>query len=367
MNIIVSELTQLKEKFGDKRLTKIYKQKIGEFSEEDLIAKEDTIITVTKTGYIKRVPRSTYKAQRRGGKGVVGMTTKEEDEIEHILSASTHDVILFFTNKGKVFGTKAWEIPETTRQAKGHAIVNLINIEQGETIMSVLPVTEAGKNLIMSTAKGVVKKTLSSQFKNLRSSGLIAIKLDPDDSLVSVRETSGDDHIFLLTKKGKSIRFPEANTRPMGRATSGMRGIKLEKDDAMIAMEVFSGKEAKVSDKRRKVFRDILTISEHGLGKRTPIHLFPVQRRAGKGVKAAVVNPKTGILVAAQMVTPDVDQIVVTSKFGQVIKLPIKNIPKLGRATQGVILMRFTDKTDGVAGVATLYKNGDEEEEKPST
>jgi len=367
LNIIVSELTQLKEKFGDKRLTKIYKQKIGEFSEEDLIAKEDTIITVTKTGYIKRVPRSTYKAQRRGGKGVVGMTTKEEDEIEHILSASTHDVILFFTNKGKVFGTKAWEIPETTRQAKGHAIVNLINIEQGETIMSVLPVTEAGKNLIMSTAKGVVKKTLSSQFKNLRSSGLIAIKLDPDDSLVSVRETSGDDHIFLLTKKGKSIRFPEANTRPMGRATSGMRGIKLEKDDAMIAMEVFSGKEAKVSDKRRKVFRDILTISEHGLGKRTPIHLFPVQRRAGKGVKAAVVNPKTGILVAAQMVTPDVDQIVVTSKFGQVIKLPIKNIPKLGRATQGVILMRFTDKTDGVAGVATLYKNGDEEEEKPST
>src|SRR3989344_550672 len=367
LNIIVSELTQLKEKFGDKRLTKIYKQKIGEFSEEDLIAKEDTIITVTKTGYIKRVPRSTYKAQRRGGKGVVRMTTKEEDEIEHILSASTHDVILFFTNKGKVFGTKAWEIPETTRQAKGHAIVNLINIEQGETIMSVLPVTEAGKNLIMSTAKGVVKKTLSSQFKNLRSSGLIAIKLDPDDSLVSVRETSGDDHIFLLTKKGKSIRFPEANTRPMGRATSGMRGIKLEKDDAMIAMEVFSGKEAKVSDKRRKVFRDILTISEHGLGKRTPIHLFPVQRRAGKGVKAAVVNPKTGILVAAQMVTPDVDQIVVTSKFGQVIKLPIKNIPKLGRATQGVILMRFTDKTDGVAGVATLYKNGDEEEEKPST
>ena len=367
LDIIVNELTQLKEKFGDKRLTKIYKQRIGEFSEEDLIAKEDTIITVTKTGYIKRVPRGTYKAQRRGGKGVVGMTTKEADEIEHILSASTHDVILFFTNKGRVFGTKAWEIPETSRQAKGHAIVNLINIEQGETIMSVLPVTEAGKNLIMSTAKGVVKKTLSSQFKNLRSSGLIAIKLDPDDSLVSVRETSGDDHIFLLTKKGKSIRFPEANTRPMGRATSGMRGIKLEKDDAMIAMEVFSGKEAKVSDKRRKVFRDILTISEHGLGKRTPIHLFPVQRRAGKGVKAAVVNPKTGNLVAAQMVTPEVDQIVVTSKFGQIIKLPIKNIPKLGRATQGVILMRFTDKTDGVAGVATLYKNGDEEEEKPPT
>lgn len=366
LEIIIKELTEIKDKFGDKRLTKIYKQKIGEFSEEDLIAKEDTIITVTKTGYIKRLPRTTYKAQRRGGKGVVGMTTKEEDEIEHILSASTHDMILFFTNKGKVFGSKAWEIPETTRQAKGHAIVNLINIEQGETIMSVLPVTETGKNLIMSTAKGAVKKTLSSQFKNLRSSGLIAIKLDPEDSLVSVRETSGDDHIFLLTKKGKSIRFPEANTRAMGRATSGMRGIKLEKDDDVIAMEVFTSKEIKVEDKRRKMFRDILTISERGLGKRTPVHLFPLQKRAGKGVKAAVVNPKTGNLVAAQMVTPDVDQVIATSKFGQVIKLPIKNIPQLGRATQGVILMRFTDKTDGVAGVATLYKNGDEEEEKSS-
>lgn len=362
LEIIVKELVELKEKFGDKRLTKIYKAKIGEFSEEDLIAKEETIITVTKTGYIKRLPRTTYKAQRRGGKGVVGMTTKEEDEIEHILSASTHDMVLFFTNKGRVFGSKAWEIPETSRQAKGHAIVNLINIEQGETIMSVLPITEDAKNLIMSTAKGIVKKTQSSQFKNLRSSGLIAIKLDPEDSLVSVRETSGDDHIFLLTRKGKSIRFPEANTRAMGRATSGMRGINLEKDDDVIAMEVFTGKEIKVEDKRRKMFRDILTISERGLGKRTPVHLFPVQKRAGKGVKAAVISPKTGNLVAAQMVTPEVDQVIATSKFGQVIKLPIKNIPQLGRATQGVILMRFADKEDGVAGIATLYKNSEDEE-----
>ena len=369
LQIIVDEIIEIKQKFGDARKTKIYKAKIGEFTEEDLIAKEETLITVTKTGYIKRVPRATYKSQRRGGKGVVGMTTKEEDEIDHIISASTHDTILFFTNRGKVYGTRAWEISETTRQAKGHAIVNLLNTEQGENIMSILPMGASAKNLIMATAKGVVKKTKVSEFKNLRASGLIAIKLDSDDSLVSVRETSGEDHVFMLTKKGKSIRFPEANTRAMGRATSGMRGIRIDKDDEVIAMEIFAAKELKLEDKRKKVFRDILTISEHGLGKRTPIHLFPVQKRAGKGVKASVVNAKTGNLTAAKLVDQEVEQIVVTSKFGQVIKLPLKNIPQLGRATQGVILMRFTDKTEGVAGVAALYKNGDESdkiEEAPS-
>lgn len=245
-------MVELKQKFGDERKTKIYKQKIGEFSEEDLVPKEETLITTTKTGYIKRVPRGTYRAQRRGGKGVVGMTTKEEDEIEHIITATTHDTILFFTNKGKVYGTKAWEIPETSRQAKGQAIVNILNIEQGENIMSILPMSEEGENLIMATAKGVIKKTPVNEFKNMRVSGIIAIRLDPDDSLVSVHETSGKDHIFLLTKKGKSIRFPEGNVRPMGRATSGMRGIKLEKPDEVIGMEVFPAEHTKSKDKRRK-------------------------------------------------------------------------------------------------------------------
>ena len=360
LNIIKEELTTLKEKFGDNRLTKIYKQKIGEFSEEDLIPKENTLITITKTGYIKRVPKNTYKSQRRGGKGVVGMTTKEEDEILHLVSASTHDTLLFFTNKGKVYGTKVWEITEGSRQAKGQAIVNILNIEQGEEVMSILPFSDSGKNLIISTAKGVVKKTALSQFVNMRTSGIIAIKLDPDDLLVSVQETSGEDHVLLVTKNGKSIRFPESNTRAMGRATSGMRGIKLEKDDRVIGMEIFPPKHIQYDDKRKKTFRDLLTISEKGLGKRTPLRLFPIQKRAGKGVKSAVVNAKTGKLAAEVIVNEKIEQIVITSKFGQVIKLPIKNIPQMGRSTQGVILMRFSDKNDGVAAGTTIEKEVEE-------
>ena len=362
LKIIVRESEELKEKYGDERKTKIYKQKIGEFSEEDLIPKEDTLITVTKTGYIKRLAPITYKAQRRGGKGVVGMATKEEDEIEHLITATTHDMILLFTNKGKVFGTKAWEIPESSRQTKGQAIINIINIEQDEKIMSILPINGKGAHLIMATSKGMVKKTSISNFSNLRSSGLIAIRLDPDDSLVSVHQTTGKDHIMLLSKKGKAIRFPEANVRAMGRATSGMRGIRLDKNDQVIGMEVFSEKEPKTEDKRRKVFRDILTISENGLGKRTGVYLFPVQKRAGKGVKAATINSKTGDLSAAILATQEVGQTVVTSKFGQVIKLPLKNIPQMGRATQGVIIMRFTNKSDKVAAVTVLLKATDEEE-----
>lgn len=365
LDIIVKELSELKEKYGDARRTKIYKHAIGEFSEEDLVAKEETLITVTKTGYVKRLSASAYRAQRRGGKGVIGMTTKEEDEIEHLIDATTHDTILFFTNKGRVFGIKAWEIPESSRQAKGQALVNLLNLEQGEEIKSLVPLTkESGiKHLIMATKTGVIKKTAISEFENLRASGLIAIKLRTDDQLVSVHPTSGDDHIILLTKNAKSIRFPEANVRPMGRATTGVTGIKLESGDELIGMEVFPGKETIPADKRKKYFRDILTIAEKGLGKRTPIHLFPVQKRSGKGVKASVISPKTGNLKLANMVTQNIDQVIITSKMGQVIKLPLKNIPQLGRATQGVILMRFADKGDQVAAAAVLEKGGDEEED----
>jgi len=356
LKIITDELLEIKEKFADKRRTKIYQSSVEDFSEEDLIPKKDTIITVTKTGYIKRVPRGTFKSQRRGGKGVVGMTTKEEDEIEHIISTTTHDNILFFTNIGKVFGTRAWEIPETTRQSKGKAIVNILDIEQGETIMSILAVNDDCKNLILTTKAGKVKKTKLTDFKNMRSSGLIAIRLKENDSLVSVEATTGSDHIILITKKGKTIRFPEANVRTMGRATGGMMGIRLDSKDEVIAMEVFSEKMAKPKDKRIKVFRDLLTISEKGIGKRTPIRLFPVQKRAGKGVKAAQINSKTGDLACVSMVTQKDNQIVITSQNGQIIKLPIKNIPQMGRATQGVILMRFAKKTDQVAAVASLSK-----------
>ena len=364
LSIIEKELQDLKEKTKDPRRTKIYKQKIGEFSDEDLIAKEDILITVTRTGYIKRVPRATYRSQRRGGKGIIGMEMKNEDEIWHLVSATTHDNILFFTDKGKVYGTRAWELPETSRQSKGQAIVNILNLEQGETIMAILPLSKNGsKHLIMATAFGVVKKTAVSEFKNMRTSGLIAIKLDSKDSLVSVQNTSGEDHILLLTKKGKAIRFPEVNVRPMGRATSGMRGIRLEDHDAVIGMDVFKAKEAKPSDKRRKFFRDILTISEKGIGKRTGIHLFPVQKRSGKGVRGAVVNDKTGNLVAMTVLTQDYEQVVITSTQGQVIKLPVKNLPQMGRATQGVIMMRFAKKGDSVAAMAALEKATSDEEE----
>jgi len=358
LDIVVKELALLKKEFADKRRTKIYKTNVDELSEEDLVPKEDTLITVTKTGYIKRVLRGTYRSQRRGGKGVVGMSTKEEDEIELLMSATTHDTILFFTDKGRVFGTKAWEIPETTRQAKGQAIVNILNLEQGENVLSILNIQKngQGKYLIMATKSGMVKKTKLEDFENMRASGLIAIRLKKDDSLVSVRQSKGNEHVILISKKGKGIRFPEANVRHMGRATRGVRGIKVDAKDEIIAMEVFPEKLAKPKDKRLKVFIDILTISEKGLGKRTKLHLFPVQRRAGKGVKAAQVNDKTGPLACATMVTQKLELIVITSKKGQIIKLPLKNIPQLGRATQGVILMRFAKKGDGVADAATLGK-----------
>ena len=366
LDIAIDELTDLKEKFADSRKTRIYKQKLGELKEEDLVAKEDVLITVTRTGYIKRVPRSTYKAQRRGGKGVVGMTTKEEDEIELFASASTHDTLLFFTDRGRVFGNKVWEIPETSRQSKGQALVNFINLERDEQIRSIFPMNgESKKYLIMATVKGVIKKTALEAYNNLRTNGLIAIKLTEGDKLISVRSTTGHDNVMLLSKMGKSIRFSENNVRPMGRATTGVRGIKLASGDEVIAMEVFPEKIIIPADKRKKVYRDILTISQNGLGKRTRINLFPQQRRGGKGVKAAIVNSKTGNLVSADLIDQIVDQMVITSKYGQVIKLPAKNIPQLGRATQGVILMRFTKKGDSVAAVTTLEKAVEMEEEAP--
>ncbi len=357
LKIIVNELTKLKEDYGDKRRTKIYKQNMGDFSEADLVAKTNTIITVTKTGYIKRVPYATYKSQRRGGKGVLGMTTKEEDEIEHLITATTHDTLLFFTNQGRVFGTKVWEVAESSRQAKGTALVNIVNLEQGEEVRSVVSVNETGaNNLILATQNGVVKKTEYKEFVNLRSNGLIAMKLAGDDKLVGARKTSGDDHVFMLTKKGKAIKFSEGDARAMGRATTGVRGIKVAKDDAVIAIETFTKKVEEPADRRKKIFRDILIISQKGIGKRTQIERFPLQKRAGKGVKAAVLTSKTGDLQVGLLINEKMDQAVITSKYGQIIKLPIRNIPELARATQGVILMRFADRGDEVAAVTALEK-----------
>ncbi|OGM29007.1 DNA gyrase subunit A [Candidatus Woesebacteria bacterium RIFCSPHIGHO2_01_FULL_41_10] len=363
LEIITTEIKGLKEKYADERRTRIFKQNVGEFNEEDLVPKTDTLITVTKTGYVKRVPRGIYKAQRRGGKGVLGMSTKEEDEIDHLVSATTHDLILFFTDKGRVFGARAWEIPESSRQSKGQALVNFINLDQGEQIQSInaMHSDTTDHHLMMATAHGVVKKTTFSEFSNLKANGLIAIRLKSNDRLVSVRETTGNDHIMIVTLKGKAIRFHEKDARAMGRATSGVKGISISADDEVISMLVFSPEHAQPQDKRKKSFRDILVISKHGIGKRTATHLFPVQKRAGKGVKVASITTKTGELAAAILVTQEINQIIITSKYGQIIKLPVRNIPEMGRSTQGVILMRFAKSGDTVAAFTALEQAATED------
>lgn len=359
LEVIKKEILEIKEKYGDARRTKVYVQALGEFNEEDLIPQEDCLIIQTKGGYVKRVPVATYRSQKRGGKGVTGMTTKAEDEVLHFLTAKTHDNILFFTNQGRVFSIRAWEIPEGSRQAKGQAIINLINISQEEKIQSVLPISlqtnqEKNQFLIMVTKKGIIKKTKLKAFANIRNSGLIAIKLNKGDELCWIKMTDENNHVFLVSHQGKSIRFKERDVRPTGRDTMGVRGIKLKKDDYVIGMEVFPPKLAELKDKRKKVFRDVLIVMEHGLGKRTKLEEYRLQKRGGIGIRAAHVSPKTGNIVACQIIDERVVQIILTSKKAHVIKLPVKNVPRLGRDTQGVIFMRFNKAGDTVAAATCL-------------
>ncbi|TSC55231.1 MAG: DNA gyrase subunit A [Microgenomates group bacterium LiPW_31] len=361
LKVIKDELLKIKEQYKDERRTKVYRQKLEEFSEEDLVPSESCLITITKTGYIKRLPVGIYRSQRRGGKGVKGMATKETDEVAQLLTGNTHDQVLFFTNKGRVFSIRAWEIPESSRISKGQAVINLLNIDQGEQIHSVLNLPENLKEekfkyLLMVTKNGVVKKTNLAKFSNIRSSGLIAIKLNRGDELRWVKPTSGVDHVLLVSRDGKSIRFEEKDVRPTGRDTIGVRGIRLKKEDCVVGMEVFPAQQAKIKDRRRRFFRNVLVIMENGLGKRTGIKAHPVQKRGGIGVKVANVTKKTGKIVESLLVDQNISQVVITSKRGQVIKLPLKNIPRLGRDTQGVILMRFSKPQDLVAAVTCLTK-----------
>ncbi|MBI3384741.1 DNA gyrase subunit A [Candidatus Gottesmanbacteria bacterium] len=362
LKVIKEEILQLKEKYGDDRKTKVIKSKVGEFSDEDLIPNEKMIITLTKTGYVKRLSPSSYRAQARGGKGVTGMITKEEDEIDHLVSANTHDNILFFTNKGKVYQLRVWDLPESSRVSKGQAVVNLINIAQDEKVNSLLTYSsEADKThsecIFLTTRQGTVKKTTLSQYENIRKNGLTAIKLETGDELVWAKITSGDEDIMLFTHQGKSIRFSEKEVRSTGRDTIGVRGVRMKKDDLVVGMESVPQKIEHPSDKRLKFFRDILVVSERGIGKRTPVTSFPKQRRGGQGVKVANVTAKTGPIVTAQMVSETIGQLVLATKSGkQTIKVPIDSVPRLGRATQGVILMRLSDKSDFVAAVACLEK-----------
>lgn len=359
LDVITKEMTYLEEKYGDERKTRLYKKALEEISEEDLVPKQECLITITKTGYIKRLPIGTYRSQRRGGKGVTGMSTKEEDEIAEIKSGNTHDNLYFFTDKGKVYFLKVYDLPEGARTSRGQAIINLINISQGEKVQAVLRLKKdtAKKYLLMVTKKGRVKKTLVSSFANIRTGGLIAIRLKSDDRLIKVIPTSGNDMVIIATHEGKAIKFSEKDVRSMGRATSGMKGIKLKQKDWVVAAETIPAKPAIPEDKRRKWFLDLLVVMDNGLGKRTPIKLFPLQRRAGVGVKVAKITKKTGKIAAFLVVNQSINQIIITSKKAQVIKLPIKNIRQCGRDTQGVILMRFAKKGDSIAAVTYLKKD----------
>ena len=346
LKIIKDEATYIKEKYGDERRTKIYKGKVGEFSEEDLIPNEPTVITLTTTGYIKRQSLGSFRTQQRGGKGVIGMTTKDEDGILHIKYAMTHDNILFFTNRGKVYQTKAYEIDESSRTSKGTAVVNLINIESGEIVesFSTYNKTDQFKNIFLTTKRGTVKKTSKNEFENIRRSGIVAIKLDKGDELAWSKPTTGNDHIFIYTKNGKCIRFSERSVRPLGRATQGVRGIKLSSDDQVVGMDVVG----------KGISPQLLTIMENGYGKKSSLKEFKLQGRGGLGIKIAQVTKKTGQVAASQVVPPDCKEVIITSKKGQVVRIDIGQIPKIGRATQGVILMRFSKDNDMVASTTCI-------------
>jgi DNA gyrase subunit A len=349
LTIVKDELIALKEKYADSRRTKVYKGKVGEFSDEDLIPNEATVVTITNTGYIKRQSMTSFRTQHRGGKGIKGMTTKEEDTILHIRYAQTHDNLLFFTNKGKVYQLRAFEIGESQRTSKGTAVVNLINVEAGEKVESFI--NYAGGKDAKTTKKfspdhqnGTVKKTKLSEFENIRRSGIAAIKLDKSDELVASRLTDGDGDVILTTREGKAIRFAESEVRPIGRSAQGVRGIKIATTDSVIGMDII-GKNEKL---------DLLTIMENGLGKKTSVDLFRGQSRGGQGVKVAKVTDKTGKVAFSQVIPPTEKEVIITSKRGQIVKLEIASIPRLSRDTQGVILMRFSNASDKVASATTI-------------
>lgn len=363
--VLKAENKEISEKYSDTRLTKIYAKGLEDFSDEDLIPNEATLVTLTRGGYIKRVPMETYRTQQRGGVGVMGMSTKNEDEVENMLFVDTHDDLLIFTNKGRCFKIKVWDINESSRQSKGQAVINLINIIQGETVQTVLPISKnnPAKYILLATKHGTIKKTAIEKFKNIRLSGLAAIKLDAHDELIWARLTSGNDQIFMATHVGKCIRFNEADCRPMGRHTRGVRGITLKESDYLVGIDVLpqSIVAAKEEKKGGKFFRHLLVITENGVGKRSDVYLYPLQKRGGLGVKVANLTSKTGNLAGAVVVTENDDQVLFVSKKAVTIKLPLKNIPTLSRNTRGVILMRL--KNDDKVTAMTVLQTAVREDE----
>lgn len=343
LSVIREEIEKLKEKFQDPRRTRVYKSKVDEFSDEDLIQNEPTVITITQSGYIKRQSITSFKTQHRGGKGVSGMTTKEDDAIEHILYSETHDFVLFYTNTGKVYQTRVFEIPESSRVAKGQAIVNLIDMPSGETIKSILTYNPkekaANKFVLMATKKGEIKKTGIDEFKNIRKSGILAINIQKNDELSFVDFTNGDNDILLVTKSGKIISFNESQIRATGRSSMGVRGIKLVGSDMVVAADVLE----KNSNK------NLLVITENGIGKKTHVSEFRNQNRGGQGIRVAHITEKTGTIVFSTVISDKAKEVIITSLKGVIVKLDLTSIPLLSRNAQGVILMRFKNASDKVA------------------
>lgn len=333
--LVKTELIEVRDKFGDERKTKVIRGGIGEFKQEDLIPNEEAIITLTDDGYIKRMNPSVYRVQKRGGKGVIGATTKEEDKIAKVLTISTHDNLMFFTDTGKVFQTKAYEIPESSRTAKGQAIVNFLQLSNEEKITAMISfgTNDGAKFLFMTTTDGTVKKSKLEEFANVRRSGLIAINLEKGDTLNWVAPTTGSDEVIITTQSGQAIRFKESDVRPMGRSAAGVRGIKLRTGDHVVAMDVVA---------KGAPERELLILSENGYGKRSDLKHYKIQKRGGSGIKTMNVTAKTGKLVGAH-ITSETDaelDMLVTSEKGIIIRIPFASIPLLSRVTQGVRVMR---------------------------
>ena len=345
LGIVKTEFQEIKAKYADERKTKIVKTAVREIGDEEMIPDEESLFMITYSGYIKRIPPTALKAQKRGGKGLIGMATKDEDAVSHFFIANTHDDIMFFTNTGKVFQTKGYEVPESTRQAKGKSLVNFLNIAPTDRITGIVPLPKGkdivkNKYLFMTTADGIIKKVETEEFSQIRRNGMIAIKLHGTDELKWVKTTSGNDEIILTTSDGSAVRFKEKDVRPMGRGAAGVIGIRLEKDAKVVGADVVTG-------------THLLAVMANGYGKRTKLSEYKVQKRGGKGILTAKITSKTGDLVSAHVVTEADEEIIAVSRKGQIIRTTLNTISVLGRATQGVRIMKM-EAGDTVASVVVV-------------
>ncbi len=350
MDIVRKEAIDMKTAFPDKRRTKIIATGLKDFREEDLIPQEDVIITLTKDGYIKRLPAATFKSQKRGGKGLIGIDLKEEDQIYKIIFADTHDNVLFFTDRGRAFQTKVYDIPVASRTAKGKSIYSFLTIPGTEKISGIITYNNEKKVgfLVMATENGIIKKTKLEDFDNVRKSGIIALKLKDNDSLRWVRQSSGNDEIILVTKNGQSIRFKEKDVRSMGRTAAGIKALRLKKGDAVAGLDIIEKKEKEVAGKER-----LIVVMAHGFGKQTPLKEYKTQKRGGGGIKTANVTQKTGPVIDAQIINDEVQEIIAFSSKGQVIRTNLSAVRIAGRATQGVKIMNM-DAGDSLSGIVCV-------------